>query len=106
MPEAMSGPNPLLNKPPHTRIAFREPSSLRLYHFERRNKAPYLSVRIYVKHPQMVAYREKCAFANAQEETRQESTDKVVGDSGQGSREAPKGRENGEVYGGFSEMIE
>ena len=54
----------------------------------------------------MVAYWEKCALANAQEETRQESTDKVMGDSSQGSREAPKSRENGEVYGGFSEVIE
>ena len=40
IPEAMSAPKALLNKLPHERIAVRRPSSLRLYHFERRNKAP------------------------------------------------------------------
>ena len=54
----------------------------------------------------MVAYREKCALANAQEETRQESTGKVMGGPSQDRYEAPKGHENGEVYGGFSKMIE
>ena len=40
IPEAMSAPKALLNKLPHERTAVRRPSSLRLYHFERRNKAP------------------------------------------------------------------
>ena len=79
----MSEPNALLNIIPHERIAVRKPSSLRLYHFERRNKAPYLSVRMCVKHSPIVAYWEKCALANAQEETRQESADEIVGSSSQ-----------------------
>ena len=102
----MSEPNALLNKLPHVRIAVRKPSSLRLDHFERRNRAPYLSVSVYMKHALMAAYREKCALADTQEETRQESAGKVVGGSSQDRYEAPKGHGNGEVYGGFSEMIE
>ena len=84
----------------------RKPSSLRLYHFERRNKAPYLSVSVYIEHALMAAYREKCTLENAQEDTHQESAGKVMGGSSQDRHEAPKGHENGEVYGGFSEMIE
>lgn len=106
IPEAMSEPNALLSVIPHERIAVRRPSSLRVYHFERRNKAPYFSVRICVKRSRMVAYREKRALANAQEETRQESAGKVVGGSGQDGGETPKSHANGEVYGGFSNMIE
>ena len=104
--EAISEPNALLNKLPHVRIAVRKPSSLRLYHFERRNKAPYHSVRICVKHSPVVAYWEKRALADAQEETCQESADKVVGGSSQDRDETPKRHANGEVYGGFSDMIE
>jgi len=54
----------------------------------------------------MVAYWEKRGLANAQEETRQESAGKVVGGSSQGRNETPKGHANGEVYGGFPNMIE
>ena len=64
-------------------MAVRRPSSLCLYHFERRNTAPCLSVRTFVKHSPMVAHREKRALANAQEEARQESADKVASNSGQ-----------------------
>jgi hypothetical protein len=106
IPEAMSEPNALLNIIPHERRAVRKPSSLCLYHFERRNKAPYLSVRICVKRSPMVAYWEKRALANAQEETRHESADKVVGSSSQDGDETPKGHADGEVYGGPPNMIE
>jgi len=40
MPEAMSEPNALLIRIPHERYAVRRPSSERLYHFDRRKRAP------------------------------------------------------------------
>jgi hypothetical protein len=49
IPEAMSGPKELLNILPQARTAVRKPSSLRLHHFERRNKAPCHSVRTRTK---------------------------------------------------------
>lgn len=101
----MSEPKALLNKIPHERIAVRRPSSLRLYHFERRNKAPCLSVRTHTVHSPVATYWEKRGLANAQEETRQEGANKVVGSSSQGRDETPKAHADGEVYGGFSEMI-
>ena len=63
-------------------------------------------MRIYVKHSPIVAYWEKRALANAQEETRQESADKVVGNSSQNRDETPKGHADGEIYGGFSNVVE
>ena len=102
----MSEPKALLNKLPHIRIAVLKPSSLRLYQFERRNKAPCLSVRTRVKRSLVTTHREERAFTNPQEETRQDSVDKVAGDSGQGRYETPKDRTSGEVYGGFPEMTE
>ena len=85
----MSEPKALLNKLPHERIAVRRPSSLRLYHFERRNKAPCHSVRTCAKHSSIGTHREKRALANTQEETGQEGTAKVVGSSSQGRDKAP-----------------
>jgi len=63
-------------------------------------------MRTYAKHSTIVTYREKRALANAQEETRQKSADKVVGNSGQGGDEAPKDHANGEVYGRLPNIIE
>ena len=59
-----------------------------------------------MKNRPMVTYWEKRALANAQEETRQESAGKAVGGSSQGRDETPEDHANGEVYGGFSDMIE
>ena len=86
----MSEPKALLNKLPHERIAVRKPSSLRLYHFERRNKAPFRFIRMCKKHSPVVTYWEKRALTNTQEETRQKNADKVVGDSNQDGHETPK----------------
>ena len=102
----MSEPKALLNMLPHERIAVRKPSSLRLYHFERRNTAPYHSVRTTAKHSPVSTYREKRALANAQEKTRQESTNKIVGSTSQDGDETPKGHTSGEVYGRFPDIIE
>ena len=102
----MSDPKALLNKLPQTRMAVRKPSSLRLYHFERMNKAPCRSVRTSTKHSPVLTYWEKRTLANTQKEAGQESTDKVVGDSGQDRDKTPKGHTSGEVYGRFPEMIE
>ena len=77
-PGRLSEPKALLNRLPQKRRAVRKPSSLCLYHFERRNTAPCLSVRTCAKHSPKVAHREKRALANAQEEAHQESADKVV----------------------------
>ena len=106
IPEAISEPKALLNKIPHERIAVRKPSSLRLYHFESRNKAPYCSLRTRAKHSRVVTYWDERTLANTQEETRQESTDKIVGNTGQGRGETPKGHGNWKVYGRFPNMIE
>ena len=54
----------------------------------------------------MVTHREKRALANSQEETRQKSASKVVGDSGQDGDETPKDHTNGEIYGRFPNIIE
>ena len=78
----MSEPKALLNRLPHERTAVRKPSSLRLYHFERRNKAPCHPMRGRAERSRMETDREKRALANAQEETRQESANEVVGGSG------------------------
>ena len=40
MPDAIRLPNALLMRFPHVRMAVRNPSSVRVYHLERRNKAP------------------------------------------------------------------
>ena len=106
IPEAMSEPKALLNRLPHERTAVRKPSSLRLYHFERRNKAPCNPVRTSRKHPLVSTYREKCTLANTQEETCQESTDEVMSDSSQDRDETPKGHTSGEVYRRFPNIIE
>ena len=102
----MSEPKALLNMMPHERIAVRKPSSLRLYHFERRNKAPYHSMRTCVKHSPVATYWEECGLANAQEETRQESANEVVGSSSQGRDKAPQSHADREIYGWSSDMIE
>ena len=102
----MSDPKALLIKIPQVRMAVRKPSSLRLYHFERRNTAPYHSVRTSAKHSPGSAYRQKCTLANTQEEAGQECTGKGMGNSGQGRYETPSGHTSGEVYRGFPEMIE
>ena len=70
------------------------------------NKAPCRSVRTSTKHSPVLTYWEKRTLANTQKEAGQESTDKVVGDSGQGRDKTPKGHTSGEVYGRFPEMIE
>ena len=106
IPEAISDPKALLNKLPQKRMAVRKPSSLCLYHFERKNTAPCHSVRTSTKHLPVSTYWVKCALANTQEEAGQESTGKVVGNSSQGRDETPKGHTSGEVYGRFPEMIE
>ena len=72
----MSEPKVLLNRLLHERVAVRKPSSLRLHHFERRDKAG------------------------------QRSPDRVVSNSGQDRDGTPKGHSIGEVYGGFPSMIE
>ena len=53
-----------------------------------------------------MTYWEERALANTQEKTRQESADKIVGNTGQGRDETPKGHGDGKVYGRFSNMIE
>ena len=63
-------------------------------------------MRTSTKHPPVSTYWEKRTLANTQKEAGQESTDKVVGDSGQGRDKTPKGHTSGEVYRGFPEMIE
>ena len=102
----MSEPKALLNKLPHERMAVRKPSSLRLYHFERRNKAPCHFMRLCAKRSPVTPYREKRTLAETQEETRQKSTNKVTGNSGQDRDETPKDHTSGEVYGGFPDIIE
>ena len=52
------------------------------------------------------AYREECALTNTQEETRRKDTDEIVGNSCQDRDETPKSHTNGEVYGGFPNMVE
>ena len=102
----MSEPKALLSMLPHKRMAVRKPSSLRLYHFERRNKAPYKSVRTSTKYSSVSTYWKKRTLANTQEETGQESADKVVGNTGQDRDETPKDHTGGEVYGRFPNIIE
>ena len=63
-------------------------------------------MRTCTKHSPVVTYWEKRALANPQEETRQESPGKVVGNSSQSRDETPEGHGDGEVYGGFSNMVE
>ena len=93
----MHEPKALLNRPPHERTVV--PSSLRLYHFERKNKAPCHSVRTCTKQSPVVTRWEKCTLANIQEEARQESPDRVVTNSGQGGDGDLNGHANGELYG-------
>ena len=106
IPEAMSDPKALLSKLPQKRMAVRKPSSLCLYHFERKNKAPCHSVRTSRKHSLESTYWEKRTFANTQEEACYESTGKVVGNSSQGRDKTPKGHTSREVYRRFPGMIE
>ena len=94
----MSEPKALLSMLPHKRMAVRKPSSLRLYHFERRNKAPYKSVRTYTKYPSVSTYWKKRTLANTQEETGQNDADEVVGGPNQDRDKTPKNHTDGEVY--------
>jgi hypothetical protein len=102
----MSEPKALLNVLPHAWTAVSKPSSLHLYHFEEGSKAPCHPVRTRTKNSPLATHREKHALANTQEEARQKSPDKVVGNSGQDRDEIPKGHANGEVYGGFPHTID
>jgi hypothetical protein len=106
IPEAMSEPKALLSMLPHVRAAVRKPSSLRLYHFERRNNAPCHSVRTCAKYSPVMTHWKKRTLANTQEEARQKSPGKVAGDPSQDRDETPKDHANGEVYGGFPDTIE
>src|ERR1700742_5063059 len=63
-------------------------------------------IRMCSARPLVVTHWEKRALANTQKETRQESANKVVCDSGQDRDETPKGHANGEVHGRFSDVIE
>jgi hypothetical protein len=54
--EAMSEPTAFLNRLPHERTAVRKPSSLRLDHFERRNKAPCHPVRTRTKNSPVITH--------------------------------------------------
>ena len=63
-------------------------------------------MRTCVEHLLVVTYWEKCRLANAQEETGQRHTDKVVSNSGQDRDEAPKSHASGDVYGWFPKVIE
>ena len=59
-----------------------------------------------MKRSPATTYRKKRAVTNTQEETRQKSAGKAVGNSGQDRDETPKDRTGGEVDGGFPDMIE
>jgi hypothetical protein len=63
-------------------------------------------MRTRTKNSPVVTHGKKRALANTQEEARQKSHDKVVGNSSQDRDETPTGHANGEAYGGFPNMIE
>ena len=101
IPEAMSEPKALLNRLPHVRAAVRKPSSLRLYHFERRNNAPCHSVRTCAKHSPVVTHWKKRTFANTQEEARQKSPGKVASNPSQARDETQRTMQTGRSMEGF-----
>ena len=59
-----------------------------------------------MKRSPVTTYRKKRALTNTQEETRQKSAGKAVGNSGQDRDETPKDRTGGEVDRGFPDTIE